>query len=538
MISTLVGVLTLPATPPHTRDLTIEDRLRAQEAIERVYYSHQVGATRPFEEIVPQEILERKVRTYLKQTVALEKLWKTPITAEALQRELERIAANTRFPERLEEIYGALGDDPIVIQECFVRPVLVDRVTRSFFASDQEIHAEARLEAETLLHGLLTGTVRVADEHPDRQILNLVRRDNPGVLEEHAPSSATARGGSDPQRRPVVLEPEEFERWRARAAGKVGEIGPVREQPGAYVVSVALEETTDGARLAVYTVPKTEYEAWWEGVADRFDESSVKASAVLLSLLPEPAAGNGWKSDGGPGHMATADRVGSVSATCVPDDTWDNGILDDLPLPRSYHTAVWTGSLMIVWGGLTEDGQNTGARYDPLTDTWAATMRINAPAAHFMHTAVWTGEVMVIWGGLGSGTPATGGLYDPLADSWAPTSTLGAPPGRDSYSAVWTGNEMIVWSGTPDNAGGRYNPASNSWTATSTTGAPSGRNYHAAVWTGSQMIVWGGWDSFAALNTGGRYDPVTNIWAPMSTTSAPEARFWHSAIWTGSRMIV
>src|SRR5206468_8725108 len=54
------------------RDLTFEDRVKAQEAIERVYYSHQMGTTKPFEEAVPHDLLVRKVRTYLKQTVALE----------------------------------------------------------------------------------------------------------------------------------------------------------------------------------------------------------------------------------------------------------------------------------------------------------------------------------------------------------------------------------------------------------------------------------------------------------------------------------
>src|SRR2546425_10656831 len=68
------------------RTLTFEDRLRAQEAIERVYYSHQIGATKPFEEVVPREVLERKVRAYLKQSVALERFWKIPVTARMLRR--------------------------------------------------------------------------------------------------------------------------------------------------------------------------------------------------------------------------------------------------------------------------------------------------------------------------------------------------------------------------------------------------------------------------------------------------------------------
>src|SRR2546425_41533 len=51
------------------RELTFEQRVRAQEAIERVYYSHQLGGTQPFEEAVSRETLEMKVRTYLKESV-------------------------------------------------------------------------------------------------------------------------------------------------------------------------------------------------------------------------------------------------------------------------------------------------------------------------------------------------------------------------------------------------------------------------------------------------------------------------------------
>src|SRR3989338_6283309 len=116
------------------RRLSFEQRLLAQGAIERVYHSHRLGPTRPFEEAVPRHLLERKVRTYLAQSVALEKVWKSPISAGALRRELERIAANTRFPERLRTIYEALGNDAYLIQETFVRATLADRLARGYFA--------------------------------------------------------------------------------------------------------------------------------------------------------------------------------------------------------------------------------------------------------------------------------------------------------------------------------------------------------------------------------------------------------------------
>ena len=55
---------------------------------------------------------------------------------------------------------------------------------------------------------------------------------------------------------------------------------------------------------------------------------------------------------------------------------------------------------MIVWGGLmTVSYLNTGGRYNPSTDSWTATSTTNAPAGRDYHTAVWTGSEMIVWGG-------------------------------------------------------------------------------------------------------------------------------------------
>src|SRR5262245_48477805 len=114
----LAATLSLLGSAAPGRMLSFEDRVRAQEAIERVYYSHQIGATKPFDEAVPREVLERKVRTYLKQSLALEQLWHTPVTARMLQTEVERMTQSSRMPARLIELYDALGRDPVLILEC------------------------------------------------------------------------------------------------------------------------------------------------------------------------------------------------------------------------------------------------------------------------------------------------------------------------------------------------------------------------------------------------------------------------------------
>src|SRR5438034_8347126 len=82
---------------------------------------------------------------------------------------------------------------------------------------------------------------------------------------------------------------------------------------------------------------------------------------------------------------------------------------------------------MIVWGGT--DGSsffNTGGRYNPGTDSWTATSTTSAPAARERHTAVWTGSQMIVWGGVGSSVLNTGGRYNAGTASWTPTTTTSA----------------------------------------------------------------------------------------------------------------
>src|SRR5881397_88589 len=182
---------------------------------------------------------------------------------------------------------------------------------------------------------------------------------------------------------------------------------------------------------------------------------------------------------------------------------------------------------MIVWGGQDDYGSplNTGGRYDPFTDIWTtASTGAGLPGGRYYHTAVWTGTEMIVWGGWGNtGYLKTGGRYDPSTDTWVATSTgANAPSGRQYHTAVWSGTEMIVWGGegndaNPLNTGGRYNPSTDTWNTTSSgPNVPVARYWHTAVWTGTEMIVWGGFNG-GSLNTGGRFDPSSDTWTATST---------------------
>lgn len=238
-------------------------------------------------------------------------------------------------------------------------------------------------------------------------------------------------------------------------------------------------------------------------------------------------------------------------------DTWFPTSVRESPSARFNHTAVWTGSEMIVWGGGVSSNLcleiNTGSRYNPADDFWVPTSMENAPSPRYGHTAVWTGSEMIVWGAANTRLyrDSSGARYDPGRDVWIPVRTEGAPACGE-HTAVWTGSEMIVWGcGETYNLGGKYDPINNQWIPTAVFGAPSGRWVTTAVWAddcdkrpGRQgcMIIWGGhppnWGDVPNFGTGAMYFPDENRWQNVSNVNAPVGRAWHTAIWTGSEMIV
>ena len=206
------------------------------------------------------------------------------------------------------------------------------------------------------------------------------------------------------------------------------------------------------------------------------------------------------------------------------------------PGARIYGVAVGMSDKMLVYGGWSSATQHLGTAfvYDPASDAWTPASSTNAPSPRSFTSAVWTGSEVIVWGGCDGGMPACGGVkgdgarYDPAADTWTPVSTTGAPGARAQHVAVWTGSEMIVWGGyampseaDPLGDGAIYDPATDAWRPMSAAGAPSPRVDPAAAWLVDKMIVWGG---DGGQDDGYLYDPVADSWSAMATADAPEAR--------------
>jgi N-acetylneuraminic acid mutarotase len=517
--------------PSSARTLSFAERVTYQRAIEEVHWRHRIWPKeRPdskpsLEAVMSQAQLESKVRDYLRKSQLLADYWHRPLTAEQLQAEMDRMAQHTKQPEVLRELFAALGNDPFIIAECLARPALAERLLTTWYAYDQTIHSDVKHRAEAQLskHGSIEQMKQTSGIYREIELLkgNNVPDESDRSASRGVKLNNAEWDGTVQRLAPMYTEHAAKSLAEAYESMPIGKISALQEDETSYYAIAILSKTADRLKLATVAWLKEPLGSW-------LAQADNQVTAFTAITAPN-------------GNYTLPGNSGSVGG-CT-DDTWTP--TSGPPDVRSGHTAVWTGSEMIIWGGIGPTlftAFNSGGRYNPSTDSWVATSTTNAPAARLGHTAVWTGSEMIIWGGTGFGLLNSGGRYNPGTDSWTPTSTTNAASPRSGHTAVWTGSQMIVWGGSGAspylNTGGRYNPGTNNWTATSTSNAPAGRYGHTAVWANNEMIVWGGVNNGTGVDTGGHYNPSTNSWTATSTTNAPDPRLNHTAVWTGTAMII
>ena len=114
------------------------------------------------------------------------------------------------------------------------------------------------------------------------------------------------------------------------------------------------------------------------------------------------------------------------------------------PLLAGFIPQCGPGRRCIVWGGMDAQGYlNSGGRYSPESDSWLATDRFfDVPLPRSRHTAVWTGTEMIVWGGYGILHDAgaylnTGGRDKPTTNRWSAVATVWCPVSlRGPYGGV------------------------------------------------------------------------------------------------------
>jgi len=552
----LAGAAASVALPGAAAPPSLEERVAAQRAIEEVFWRHRVwprenGTVKPsLAEVLPDSVIRERALDGLARSEALDHFWGKPLRVDQLRAELARMAAGSRDPATLGELFAVLDSDPERIAECLVRPILADRLIRSWYAYDARLHADTRRDAEIALSGV---------GHP-AALRSLGGDYAETTWVEGSRGIGRAEGAARRRGEFVVDSKEEWDRLVGRVAGWFGlrpvragrrggphslrtsspaalfeslpldRLSPLQESEDRFFVAGILRKQPGDLTIVTVSWRKRSFDEWW------------KAARLELAAPASEAA------------VAAADTseygaLPAITATACSDGTWTAITAGQTAEERDSHSAVWTGSEMIVWGGAAAaGGLSSGGRYNPATDTWSATPAGDgAPSPRWNHSAVWTGTEMIVWGGYsGQDDTNTGGRFNPTTGTWTPTSVgLDVPAIRESHTAVWTGTEMIVWGGDSVlvgflDTGGRYAPAADTWRRTSTgANVPAVRSLHTAVWTGTEMIVWGGLNDFGFTNSGGRYNPVGDSWLPTSLAAAvPTARDYHTAVWTGTEMIV
>lgn len=247
--------------------------------------------------------------------------------------------------------------------------------------------------------------------------------------------------------------------------------------------------------------------------------------------------------------------LGSVNITAYDPETNTWHALPPTPLtPREFAAGAWTGTEMIVAGGLASpDGDaehavavTDGAAWDAATNTWHAIAAMPTTLPGGDPTAVWTGREVLVWSSV-PGTANNKGrevvlAYNPSLNTWRSLPPSGLTP-RAGAITVWTGHELVVWGGLNADFtvaygdGARLDPATYTWQRLPPAPVPA-RGQATAVWSGHEVLLWGG-DSAAGIEVGkgAAYNPSTNSWRALPL-SPLRAKTLPAGVWTGRFFIV
>ena len=147
---------------------SLGDRIscRASGSIQ-LYRRHRTGTRGDaaskisFEESVPPSVIQRNAEDTVLKSAALERFWGVNVTHfQPAGAELDRMAANSKSPDVLAELFAAVGNDPQAAAECLARPLLVDRLIQTYFASDQRFHGELKARVQAELAGAAPATMK------------------------------------------------------------------------------------------------------------------------------------------------------------------------------------------------------------------------------------------------------------------------------------------------------------------------------------------------------------------------------------------
>jgi hypothetical protein len=243
-------------------------RVDYERAVERARYKFVIGNTKPFDEVYPRSVFEKRLQNELAEERVLRRVFGLAITPKLLEGEFQRIEKTTKAPEQWEAIKAALKNDRRLIEEVFCRPLLVDRALRQKFAFDQNIHAGPHQKAREARAQLQAGKTprgvsvlelrRAAEAAPTTDaLMGEAKKDSalPRALEP--PAKELEKGPV-----PIVAELAAVLEKELR---KPGDVTTVLEERDQFRVFRLLAVTKETWKVEAVVYPKTGFDAWFEG---------------------------------------------------------------------------------------------------------------------------------------------------------------------------------------------------------------------------------------------------------------------------------
>lgn len=247
--------------------LSLSERAEGLRAVERVRYGFTLNTTRPFDDVYPRSIFERKARQQQVMERLLTRRFGLRVTTKLLEKEFERIEHETRAPEQWVAIKEALGGDRRRVEEVFCRPALVERALRTRFDFDPRIHAGPHQRVREARVALLAGeTPSGATE----ERISRVRRDPPSSEEPNEgqwlePVDPRLIGNSraSSSESPPSVDPA-LARVLETQLKKPGDVTTILEERDRFLVFRLLSLTKSEWTVLAFQKSKLDFEDWYE----------------------------------------------------------------------------------------------------------------------------------------------------------------------------------------------------------------------------------------------------------------------------------
>lgn len=238
---------------------SLEDLVKDRLAIEKVYFSKQVGNRGNFDEVVSRVDIEKRVEAEARKEQLLQGVYGVAVTQELIEGEMRRIESTSLDKPMLRQLQAALRGERDRFARTVVKPLLVDRALRARFQADEAPQKREREKAEQLRAELLAqdAASRLVQAR-SKEGLELKWYFDQKALEQvaNAAAASTQMTGA------FKNLPEEMQKVVEAQLRQAGDVSAVFASEASFTIYVAISRTAEALTVRALEFPKVSFEQW------------------------------------------------------------------------------------------------------------------------------------------------------------------------------------------------------------------------------------------------------------------------------------